>query len=204
MELCRLCCEMNARINIFYNGEILSKILHCCSSLNIKESDGLPSYICEKCKQDLDNCYKFLLRCEEADKKYHSGVFSAVYEVPDIKPKLENKVKSESEEDQTCEDFTNVEIKKETVDVNLKPNIKLKCKKQKYKKRKSNPEDKICSICGRKCHSPSALLVHMRSHTNDKPYQCPSCAKQYKDNGSLKVHIERYHSGNKVKKKVYL
>ncbi|XP_076114870.1 uncharacterized protein LOC143082836 isoform X8 [Mytilus galloprovincialis] len=45
-----------------------------------------------------------------------------------------------------------------------------------------------CCICGRRCASQSRLAVHMRSHSEIKPFACSHCDKSYKHEKDLRDH----------------
>lgn len=44
--------------------------------------------------------------------------------------------------------------------------------------------------CDKKYESKSNFLIHLRSHTGDKPFQCDFCLKCYPSKGNLKKHLK--------------
>ncbi|XP_012723903.2 sal-like protein 1 [Fundulus heteroclitus] len=54
----------------------------------------------------------------------------------------------------------------------------------------------VCCFCGKVFSSDSALQIHLRSHTGERPYQCPVCLSRFTTRGNLKVHFLRHREQN--------
>ncbi|KAK3865422.1 hypothetical protein Pcinc_028968, partial [Petrolisthes cinctipes] len=51
-----------------------------------------------------------------------------------------------------------------------------------------------CRYCGKVFGSDSALQIHIRSHTGERPFKCNICGNRFTTKGNLKVHFQR-HAG---------
>lgn len=49
-----------------------------------------------------------------------------------------------------------------------------------------------CRYCGKIFGSDSALQIHLRSHTGERPFKCLVCASRFTTKGNLKVHYQRH------------
>ncbi|XP_076288001.1 uncharacterized protein LOC143212765 isoform X4 [Lasioglossum baleicum] len=47
----------------------------------------------------------------------------------------------------------------------------------------------LCSHCGKKFSTNYTMLLHMRSHTGERPHQCTVCQKSFSRAMSLRIHI---------------
>eukprot|EP01083_Nonionella_stella_P178956 633817_1 len=72
--------------------------------------------------------------------------------------------------------------------ISKSPNSNYKLNKKRYK----------CSYCNKRWRSHTDLTIHIRTHTNERPFTCtyPNCDKAFKQKYTLTTHI-RTHTGEK-------
>ncbi|CAF2805039.1 unnamed protein product [Rotaria sp. Silwood2] len=63
-------------------------------------------------------------------------------------------------------------------------------------RRSSSILQHICNVCAKNFSSASALQIHTRTHTGEKPYKCEVCGRAFTTKGNLKVHTgtHMYHT----------
>ncbi|CAG5956440.1 unnamed protein product [Menidia menidia] len=49
-----------------------------------------------------------------------------------------------------------------------------------------------CRFCAKVFGSDSALQIHLRSHTGERPFKCNVCGNRFSTKGNLKVHFQRH------------
>jgi len=60
----------------------------------------------------------------------------------------------------------------------------------------STPARFSCQVCAKPFASASALEIHSRTHSGDRPFGCRVCSKAFTTKGNLKVHMST-HAWNK-------
>ncbi|XP_076828336.1 uncharacterized protein LOC143474693 [Brachyhypopomus gauderio] len=60
----------------------------------------------------------------------------------------------------------------------------------------SGRQQHVCRFCGKVLSSDSSLQIHLRSHTGERPYQCPVCLSRFTTRGNLKAHFLRHREQN--------
>ena len=50
-------------------------------------------------------------------------------------------------------------------------------------------ERRTCRICSRVFASPSALRLHLRTHTGQRPHVCQICQRAFAQKGTLRSHM---------------
>lgn len=66
-------------------------------------------------------------------------------------------------------------------------------------KRSSVRKKYDCSYCGKQCNYASALKVHLRTHTGQKPFECQFCDQKFTQSINLCRHVLSYHEPNAPK-----
>ena len=68
------------------------------------------------------------------------------------------------------------------------------CSTKKAAKRKRGQHE--CDVCEKVFVSASKLAIHVRIHTNEKPYECDVCDEAFRQLGHLQSHM-RIHTNEK-------
>lgn len=194
---CRICIQQNASVYLFYPDEEInygSKVKQC-TGLEISENDCLPHSICVDCLSELEITYEFIIKCRSSDKRLRADL-----DLDLTSTVLKTQLKTEDADNRSDNDeidfddgagLPNKNIEKKTV---TKVLVSKHCKNEPRKRRKKVKTGPIaCTTCGLTANSHSAMKIHMRKHTGEKPFICGSCDSRYSSKGLLKRHIETSH-----------
>lgn len=76
--------------------------------------------------------------------------------------------------------------------LNYKMNTKLQ-KLHSLKVTQDDVESRTCHVCGRCLSRKHNMVDHMRLHTGERPYACPSCRYRATQRSNLKKHVKNMH-----------
>ncbi|VEN41654.1 unnamed protein product [Callosobruchus maculatus] len=183
----------------------------------VSEDDGLPYQMCSACIDKLEDIQVFAIVCKN-NEGYLRRILSEAKSIQcqnDLiqieneepgPPSPRNSDEDEGNEESLLEDITS-RTTKPSYSRKAQPSncdvcqTSFKTKKALVTHQLKNPSCKVknhkCTSCNKTFFTKSKLLIHIRTHTSDTPFECKDCFKRFRHQSSLKRHVEVVHEGLK-------
>ncbi|KAG5868809.1 hypothetical protein JTB14_026127 [Gonioctena quinquepunctata] len=213
-RICRSCLDQKGMFNVFivkHEDSQLSELYAMISSLELEESDGLPSKLCSGCVDILKQFYFFKKRARESEIILKKTFINLEQDIL-----VGSAVKSESEDgDAECanedeqsyingEDFHKKNFFGGDKTKPHAPTKDLTCtfcdlkfdsdtlyRLHRRKEADLRRKKKACPIC-HKFICASKLKDHINCHTKERPYECGICNEKFRFRSSLSRHKFRH------------
>ncbi|XP_064610484.1 sal-like protein 1 isoform X2 [Liolophura sinensis] len=174
-------------------------------NLNRQNADGKPNTTCNiclktfACRSALEIHYRSHtkerpFKCEVCDRcfstKGNMKQHMLTHKIRDLPSEAFAEQNGEAEPTEVKqEDQTSVSSNPETP-ANHRPSSASSCSSETPSPfvRRGAPKHQ-CQVCMKHFSSASALQIHIRTHTGDKPFKCTVCGKAFTTKGNLKVHM---------------
>ncbi|XP_034835361.1 zinc finger protein 239-like isoform X2 [Maniola hyperantus] len=192
-EKCRICLKSNNLLIHLFDGPdsimLASKIMNL-TNIQVYHDDGLPTSICVRCNQKLDECIEFINLCKKSDNDLRSKTNTkrdkdnnSIFEddADELNPKIDDNDLSRSM------DADDIQGKDKT--------SKEECSSNVYALKRLSQKQQ-CFTCGKVMSSRFRLKTHLATHLKEKQHSCTYCKKRFTIVENLNAHL-RIHTGEK-------
>lgn len=196
---CRFCLttNINSSMSLSQLSEGLLDVAQ--TFFQVTMYDGFPQHVCTSCLNSLRTIYEFREKC----KSSHLALLTLALEeicprTTDVKLEETNdllllsnviEAKSQMEEYSITEHDIGSHSDHETGTVEEIYDNKPKRVDLIFKRH-------ICEYCSKSFKTKLSLKIHIRSHTNERPFNCPECGKTFKTYSAVHNH-RAVHSTDK-------
>jgi uncharacterized C2H2 Zn-finger protein len=205
-EMCRVClAPINERALQFQ--DFSAKFTDCTGFMAVTSSANQPAYICKDCHAELLVCCKFLDKARQTESilsRLDDGneMLTDEGSLDCIKLEIESipsenrdtaLVTAEPEPDQTAESQQKSKGLKVICSICGKLLSKSTMKRHFSAHTGQQQQRYVCDLCGKDYKHKEGLTVHLRSHTNEKRYQCQFCDMKFLNWAARRFHIRSKH-----------
>lgn len=195
---CRTCLltssNLESLFETFFENLPLSKILNLINpSLKIDQDDKLSHQICEDCRTNAINAYKFQQMCSSNDKRIRTLIESEMKFVVDV---VESIKTEETGSEVNHQDDLNILAKIEgSLDISMQSNNSNDVMLTEMKPIEEDFESETPDMSNEDSDSMSSSASD-DDNKNEK-YSCDSCNKQFTSNRKLDSHMKNTHQKSK-------
>lgn len=202
-ELCRVCAKKSTKLfslfGIRKKGLILAEMLAICSQSNIRQTDCLPSNICNQCLSNLEIAFDFYNLVKSSEEHFQQLLTHR----PESQGQP-NQLCPLSEEQAIIQKHLKVELSEENDELLLEQTRRTKSatsteilyrmhldQQDRHSRRMNRLFE--CFMCKAKLKSYKDTRAHLKQHKQATPYKCKICSMHFSA-AQFEIHLCRGQS----------